>query len=486
MRLTQTLAPQMRQSLRMLQMTSLELRAELQHQMEMNPVIEDVVDKMERPMSSELPEEHASGAVSERELDFSPTGQSAQDTLSCDDADRDYYLQNMENFHASAENGSVDPDAQTRRQAMFDRLVKSETLQDHLLSQISCSDIPDEDKPLAEILVPDINDRGKFIGSIPDIVMIAGTTESKIYSVLRGIQKLDPLGCGGWNDKEILRGQFERLEDSPWEDEIRQLVDQHLEDLAAHREAAICRSLKVTPEELRKIHAEMLAKLYPNPGCGFSPSVDASIYIRPEVVVGKTKGGRWVARVLNRDIPEIRISKFYVNMLSNPKLSAEEKSYIRERVRAAETLQEAVEDRQDTIQNIAQAIVDAQTDVFERGTLAALRPLTMQQIAEKVDVHNTTVSRTVRDKYMSTTFGVVEMRRFFTAGLETENGEAISNEAVRNRVRAIVDAEDKSKPLSDEAISKKLKEEGVTVARRTVAKYRDQLGIPGTAARRVK
>ena len=485
MRLTQKLAPQMRQSLHMLQMTSLELRAELQHQMETNPLIEEVVGKMERVMSAELPEEHVSGTVSERELDFSPDGRSARDTLSCNDSDRDCYLQNMENFHASSENGAVDPDAQSRRQAMFDRQVKSETLQEHLLSQIPCSDIPDDEKALAEILVADINDRGMFDGSIPDIVMVTNTSESQVRAVLRKIQKLDPLGCGGWNAKEILLGQMELLEDSPWEDEVRQLIDRHLEDFAAHREAAICRSLKITPAEYKKVVAE-LCKLDPFPGRGFSPSVDPSIYIRPEVFVGRTRSGKWVARVLNRDVPEIRISKNYVALLEDPNSSTATKSWVRERLRAAETLIEALENRQDTIPNIAQAIVDAQNDVFEKGTMASLRPLTMQQIAEKVDMHNTTVSRTVRNKYMSTPFGVVEMRKFFTAGLETESGESISNEAVRNRVRAIVEAEDKSKPLSDDAISKLLKEEGVTVARRTVSKYRDQLGIPGTAARRVK
>ena len=485
MRLSQTLAPQMRQSLRMLQMTSLELRAELQHQMETNPVIEDVVGKMERSMSAELPEEHVSGAVSERELDFTPTGSSAQETLSCNDADRDYYLQNMENFHPSSENGAVDPEAQSRRQAMFDRQVKTETLQEHLLAQIPLSDIRQDDRALAEILVEYIDDNGYFRGSLPDIEMVTQAKERRVLAVLEKIQKFDPVGCGGRDAREVLLGQMEKLDDSPWEDEVRKLIDRHLPDAAAHREALICRSLGITSAEYPKVIAE-LRKLEIFPGRGFSPGVDVSIYIRPEVFVAKTRSGRWRARVLDRDIPEIRISKRYIAMLEDPNCSAETKSYIRERIRAAETLRDAIEDRQDTIQNIAQAIVDAQTDVFDKGTLAALRPLTMQQIAEKVDVHNTTVSRTVRDKYMSTPFGVVEMRRFFTAGLETESGEAISNEAVRNRVRAIVDAEDKSKPLSDDAISKILKEQGVTVARRTVAKYRDQLGIPGTAARRIK
>lgn len=485
MRQTQTLAPQMRQSLRMLQMTSLELRAELQQQMETNPVIEDVVGKMERTMSSELPEEHVSGAISEKELDFNPNGEQAQQTLSCDDSDRDYFLQNMENCHTTSENGAVDPDAQSRRQSMFDRQVKKETLQEHLLAQIPYSDIPDADRSLAELLVEYVDDNGYFKGSLPDIEMVSQANEARILSVLRKIQQFDPVGCGGRNPREVLLAQMEKLDDSPWEDEVRLLIDKHLEDAAAHREALICRSLNVTPKEYQKVLAE-LRKLEPMPGRGFTPHEGGSIYVRPEVFVSRAKDGTWSARVLDRDIPEIRISKKYIRMLEDPNCPLETKSYIRERIRAAETLREAIEDRQDTIQNIAQAIVDAQTEVFERKTMAALRPLTMDQIAQKVDVHNTTVSRTVRDKYMSTPFGVVEMRRFFTAGLATEDGESISNEAVRNRIRAIVDAEDKSKPLSDDRISKMLQDEGISVARRTVTKYREQLGIPGIAARRIK
>lgn len=485
MRLTQTLAPQMRQSLRMLQMTALELRAELRHELEMNPVIEEVVGKMERTMSTELPVEHASGAISERELDFNPDGEQARSTLACDDADRDYYLQNMENFHATSESGSVDPDAQTRRQALFDRQVKRETLQEHLRAQISCSDIPEEDQELAEFLVDYIDDNGYFKESLPDIQMVKQTTEARIVGVLRKIQKFDPVGCGGRDAREVLLAQMEKLDDSPWEDEVRLLIERHLEDAAAHREVRIYKDLNITASEYSKVLAE-LRKLDLMPGRGFSPSADASIYVRPEVFVRQTADGSWKATVTDRDLPQIRISKHYLAMLEDPDCATETKNYIRERIRAAEARIEALAKRQDTIQRIAQAIVDAQTNVFEQRTMAALRPLTMEQIAQETDVHNTTVSRTVCDKYMSTPFGVVEMRKFFTAGLSTESGESISNEAVRNRLRELINAEDKAFPLSDDSLSEMLKKEGINVARRTVTKYRDKLGIPGIAARRVK
>lgn len=482
---TQVLAPQMRQALRMLELTALDLRTELQQQMWTNPVIEDVGSSMERNLSTELPEEHVSDEISSRELDFTPEGTAAERMLSADDADRDYYLQNLENFTATSDNGAYDPDVQSRRQAMFDKQVKTETLQEHLQNQITLSNIPEEDLALAEILVEYIDDDGYFRGSIPDIMMVSGATEARILDTLSNISKFDPVGCGGRNLRECLLFQMDKLDDSPWEDEVRKLIDRHLEDIASHREALICSKLGIDSSEYGKVLSE-LRKLNPKPGNGFSKRADASIYVRPEIFLSKTDSGKWVVSVTDRDIPDIHISKKYISMLEDPNCSVEAKKFIREKIRAAEQLIESIEERQETIKKIAQAIVDHQTDVFEAKSLASLKPLTMEQIAQKTDVHNATVSRTVRGKYMSTPLGVIELRKFFTAGLTTNSGETVSNMAVKERIRKIIDEEDRKQPLSDDAISKQLKSCGIKCERRTVAKYRESLGIPGATKRRIK
>lgn len=483
-RLSQVLAPQMRQGLDMLQMTALELRAELQHQMEQNPLIEDVTSSLERPISEALPEEHMSGEVSERELDFTADGQSAQQMLMTDDADRDYFLQNMENFQSTSENGTIDPDLPTRRQQMFDRQVKRETLQEHLAQQISLSSIPKEDRDLAAMLVADIDDNGYFTGSVPDIMMVQQVDEPRILATLRKISTFDPIGCGGRDLRECLLFQMEKLEDSPWEDEVRALVDRHLADVASHRVSAICADLHVTPSDYEKILKELRTRLVPKPGSGFTPKSEPDIYVRPEVFLLKNRDGKWTVRVSERDIPEIRISKRYLRMLEDPNCPVETKSYIRERIRAAETLIESIDKRQETIRRIAQAIVDMQTDVFDKKSLSALHPLTQDQIARQIGVHNATVSRTVDRKYMSTPLGLVRLGDFFVAGLSTSSGESISNAAVKDRIRQLIDAEEKRKPLSDEKISQLLKEAGISCARRTVTKYREAMGIPGTSERK--
>lgn len=496
MRLSQMLAPQMRQALKMLQMTSLELRAELQHAMETNPVIEDVGSKTERQLSSELPDDHAYGAVSERELDFRSDGGEIADVLGTgetDDGFRDYFLNNLEG-------SSGDEDRQSRRDHLFDSMVRGKTLQQHLLEQIPLSDIPQEDRELAEILIGDIDEDGFFRGETREIGMVTGASEEKILGVLGEIRLFDPPGCGARNLGECWLSQMDKLDDSPWENEIREMLTRHFDLFSARREAALREVLKVTADEYKSILAA-LATLDHLPGRTYAARTEGGNftakqgssfvqrtrpgeYVTPEVFTYRDSNGDWCARVDGRDLPEIHISKRYQEMLNDPSSSVEVKSYIRERIRAAEALRDAVKKRQETIRLIAQAIIDAQPDFFTQG-MKSLKPLTMQQIADVVGVVGTTVSRTVRDKYMSTPFGVVEMRRFFTSGLSTDAGEAVSNTAVKSRIKDIIAAENREHPLSDEQIGGILKGEGVKISRRTVAKYRIALGIPGAIERRI-
>ena len=313
--------------------------------------------------------------------------------------------------------------------------------------------------------------------------MATGATEQRLEAVRRRILKFDPAGCGWRDPRECLLAQMDKLDDSPWEGEVRKLIAYHLPDVAARRDTLLCEKLKLTPDELAQAVAA-LRTLDPYPGLDkrFVPAADRPEYVHPEIHAVR-KDGRWTAVVDSRDLPDIKISSRYLAILNDPNAPDDAKTYVRERIRAAETLIEAVERRQDTIRRIAQEIVDAQPDFFEKG-FSALKPLTMLTVADKVGVHGTTVSRTVRDKYMTTPFGTVELRRFFASGIASEGGEQVSNAAVQDRIKALVDAEDKSKPLSDDRLAAMLKAEGIDIARRTVAKYRMALKIPGTSGRR--
>ncbi len=482
---TQTLSPKMQQGLAILQRPITELRAELQRQMSLNPAIESIEWRAEVPMSAALPEAHVSGSVSEKELEFNPSTPQGIETLSTDDSDRDQFLKNMENFEPSSENGAVDPDAQTRRQAFFDRQVKTETLQDHLLAQIPLSDIKTEDRRLAETLVYNINDDGYFTGSIPDIQMTSGmVTEVHVLTILAQIGRFDPLGCGGRNLRECLLMQMEKLDDSPWEDEVRALVDRHIPDLMAKRMEPILKDLKIDATDFPNVLAE-LRKLTRHPGRGFQPREDLSIYIEPEVYVVQTASGAWKVRVPEGYLPKVVISRDYRRMQNDRRLDAEARSYARKSVDEAESLLDSMAERQETIRRIAQAIVNEQSRAFDARSLSALRPLTMDQVAEATGLHSSTVSRAVNGKYMATPMGIIEMRKFFLRGVATEGGdEEVAKTAVMNRIRSIIEGEDPAKPLSDQSIVEILKKEHVVVARRTVAKYREALKIPGTRERR--
>ena len=457
---TVTLAPQLRQGVELLAMNLPELRQRLYDEMSRNPCIEDIEPTIETATVSEKVNESA-------RIDDAESG--------------DYPEEDYEPAFGTAAALTHDEEAEERRQRFFDRQTKDETLEEHLLSQLNMSDLEEGDIALAEILIGELDADGRFVGSIPDLMMVTGESEEKIVSVLKAIMQLDPPGCGARTAQECLLAQLDKLDGSPYKEEVRELIERHFVDMAEGRLAAIERDLGISHERYADL-LSALRTLEPRPGRAFDLAGKSISYVHPEVHAVRTKDG-WKASVDDRSLPDIHISPKYIKMLEDPKTDAETRSYIRQRIEAANTLVEAVERRQETITNIAQAIFEAQPGFFEKG-LKGLRPLTMQEIAEKVGVHHATVSRTVRDKYVSTPKGTVELRKFFTSGLTTDSGEQVTTDAVQTRLRALIDEEDKAHPLSDDALSTLLKKEGFPVARRTVAKYRAAIGIPVASERR--
>jgi len=460
-----TLAPQMRQGLKMLAMSLPELRGELVAEMAKNPVIDDIEHTLEKTTISDREREMAE---SERVSDY------PEDDNTFDAA----FLGGV----ASGPNGS-DPEALARREKFFENQVKDETLEEHLLRQLPLSDIEPADLPLAEMLVGDLDDNGYFAGSIPDLVMVSGESEEKIRATLDRIKELDPAGCGSVTHQECLLAQLDAIGDPVQRERVRRLIEDHWQEMAEGRLAGILEDLGI--DRAGYVAAlKALRTLEPHPGRAYRRAGRGEEYVNPEVHVVRCSDG-WRAHVDARSLPEIRISSRYLAMLEDPSQSAETKAYIRERIAAAKAIVEAVAKRHDTVESIAQEIFDRQPGFFEKG-LKGLKPMTMQEIADAVGVHATTVSRTVNGKYASTPKGTLELRRFFTQGLTTDAGEEIARDGVLDRLREIVEAEDKTQPLSDEKISEKLKGEGFPVARRTVAKYRGLAHIPGAVERRYR
>ena len=450
------LAPRMLRGLDMLAMSLPELRAELNRELETNPVIDDVERTLEKD------------TVSQKEREAADRERSQEDDYPEDDSAPDSFYE-------------ADAEAMDRRRSFLESRTSEETLEEHLLSQIATSEIDEAYFQLAEILIGELNDDGYFSGSIPDLVMVTGESEEKIREVLGVIMTFDPPGCGATTLEECLLAQIDKLDSSPYQDEVRELLENRLlKDVAEGRLANVEKALGISHERYADV-LSALRTLDPRPARAYSRSGKGVNYVNPEVHAVKTVNG-WEARVDARSLPEIRISPRYLKMLEDPATDAETKEYIRAKIASVKELKDAIAKREETVTDIAQAIFDAQSGFFEKG-LKGLRPLTMQEIADAVGVHAATVSRTVNDKYVSTPRGTVELRRFFVSGFATADGGVVSKDAVYDALKEIVGSEDRSKPFSDDKISELLKAKGYSVARRTVAKYRAALGIPGASER---
>lgn len=448
-RQTTLLSPQAQLGIRLLMRSLPELREEIVAEMSRNPAIEDFEHPLERQMSEV-----------ERE----------QDAVPLPDYPEDDFVPGLNHDEALAE----------RRQVLFDRQVRAETLQEHLLRQLPLSDFAPSDWSLVESLVGELDDDGYFRGSLAEVCQAYSRPESEVEGLLGSLTRLDPPGCGARSVRECLLAQVDALE--PEEDRlaVRRIIDTHLEDIAAGRFATVERAMGIDRAEYVRL-LKALRTLDGRPGRQF-PSVRERIeYVNPEIRAVRRQG-RWVAEMDARSLPVIRLSQKFAELLRDPAQTAETKAYVRERIAAARALQEAVVRRQETVQAIADEIFDRQQDFFEKG-LAALRPLTELEVAAKVGVHGTTVSRTVRDKYVSTPKGTFELRRFFATGVKTASGEDLSQQAALDALKKIVAKEDAAHPLSDEKLAEKMKAAGFPVARRTVAKYRDRLSIPGSSER---
>jgi RNA polymerase sigma-54 factor len=465
-----TLAPQLRQSLDMLQMPVLELRAAILKEMEQNPTIDGVKDPNEEILS-EIQPEPVSSSVADGELNADPD---VDAILRQDDEWRDYFMKGIENF-------SNNDDADEKRQYLLDSIRQTTSLQEHLLEQLTLVELGPSEREMAVMLIGNIGKDGYFTGSIPDLVMISGMREDDVLRILRVIQGFDPPGIAATSLRECLLAQLELVEDSPWEDEAHLLIDKYLTRLAAHDEKFLCGVLNLTNDELQHV-IHLIRSFNPRPGLIFEEQ--STEYVEPEVFIEREQG-RFVAKVDGKQLPFIRISKHYRRMLEDPSINAETKSYIRERIRAGAFLIRSIHQRQETIRKIAQEIIDAQSDFLLKG-IEGLRPMTMAEVALKVGVHETTVSRTVANKYMKTDVGVFEMKYFFTPGLKTRDGSTVSNKSVQDIIQKLVGQEDPANPLSDQAIEAALREQGINVARRTISKYRGILKIPPSHRRRIK
>jgi RNA polymerase sigma-54 factor len=361
---------------------------------------------------------------------------------------------------------------------MFDSLTAETSLAEHLMEQVRETDLADEQRAIAELLIGNIDDYGYLKATVEELAASANLTQEKILEVLKAIQTFDPVGVGARDLRECLMLQLERSGQT--ETLEYRIVRDFMDALGKRRIPEIARGTNHSVEEVQESLGK-IARLEPRPGRAFLP--DADQYVLPEVFVQKN-GDEFAVTTNDEQIPHLRISNVYKDLMSAGENNSEVKNYIREKIRAGKFLIKSLHQRQTTILNIGKEIVKRQSEFMEKG-VAHLKPMTMAQIADVVGVHETTVSRAVSGKYMQTPQGVFEMKFFFTAGLQTSSGEGVSNTSVKDMIAEIFKAEDPSRPLSDQEVVKMLGDKGITIARRTVAKYRGELNILPSNLRKV-
>jgi RNA polymerase sigma-54 factor len=488
-RLTQSLvlAPQLQQSLALLQAPTLELKALVEQELQQNPVLEEAPvaesEMQDRNQDGESPAEKADPAEPPADLTFDPATEKPSDApaddfqaeferlAQLDQEWRDHFAQTNIPSRASSED-------EEKRQFMFDSIVAATSLQEMLLEQVRESSIVQDQWPIAEMIIGNIDDYGYLKATVEELAASTGLPGERILEVLKAIQTFDPPGVGARDLQECLMLQLERAGEK---DSLEyRIVKDFMEALGKRRIPEIARGTACEVDEVQDA-LERIARLEPRPGRAFLPDNDQ--YVLPEVFVHRS-GEEFTVSTNNEHIPHLRISNTYKDLMSQGQNSSEVRNYIREKIRAGKFLIKSLHQRQQTILNIAREIVNRQREFMEKG-VAFLKPLTMVQVAEVVGVHETTVSRAVSGKYMDTPQGIFEMKYFFTAGIQTATGDGLSNTSVKDMISEIFKKEDTSRPLSDQEVVKMLKEKGIVIARRTVAKYRTELNILPSNLRKV-
>jgi RNA polymerase sigma-54 factor len=357
---------------------------------------------------------------------------------------------------------------------------RPQTLQDYLYQQLGFLDCPDDIHELAEFIIYNLNRDGYLNASLEDVARDfgGGMTPEKVAEALRQVQKLDPPGVGARDLRECLLLQI--TPETPHADALRMIVSNHLEDVRRNRLPAIQKKTSLSIDQI-KAAIEQIKELDPRPGASFS--AETVPYVAPDLVVEQDDEGNYQVRLVDEHMPQLHISRKYYQMLRDRSTPVETREWIQRKIQAARWLIESIEQRRNTILKVARAIIDHQKAFLNDGP-EYIQPLKMQEIADRVGVHVTTVSRAVDDKWVQTPRGIFPLKRFFGGGTVTDTGEEVAWEIVQQKLREVIDHEDKANPLSDDEIVQKFAEQGLKVARRTVTKYRKKLDIPSSRERK--
>lgn len=447
-----TMTPQLQQAIRLLQLPVLDLSAQIQEALEENIMLE----------MEDLPDVPKTSAETTAEIE----------TIRAEDS---WQSSSMERIQDGGWNGEGRPVSEFADES-------GQSLREHLLWQLELEDFSPREALIGEALIDSINDDG-YLTADPEeitdsIAVEAGVTIDEIEEALRKVQRLDPVGVGARSLSECIVLQLQQLAPGTPELELAiAMASEHLPQIAAREYGEIRRSLR-TSEEAFEVALALVKSCNPKPGQAVSPA--AAEYVIPDVFVRKIDG-RWQVEVSASGIPRLSVNQQYAKLLRG----SGDHAVLRTQLQEARWLVRSLEIRNETLMKVATCIVSRQREFLEHGD-EAMKPLVLRDVAESIGMHESTISRVTTNKYMHTPRGVFEFKYFFSSHLATVGGEDQSSTSVRAKIRKLIGAENPAKPLSDNKIASLLADEGITVARRTVAKYREAMKIPSSSDRKVR
>jgi len=499
------LAPQLRQSLKILQVPALELRSAILEELQTNPLLEEVgsndesLDANETEPSPEeehgdsedFPEdvqsaekETSEDKEKQDELETDLDDGVGEDIQDMDFSDEFAILKEMEEdlrehyereYEGEAKLGNSD--AEEKRKFFFDSLVAETSLQEHLLDQLKLIEVTEGQRQACEYLIGSLDENGFLSTDLSDIGLLSGIALDDLQNGLKTLQSFEPIGIASIDLQDCL---LKQMDARGWEEtNAYQIVKDHFKLLVRRRVPELSRKLS-QPTEVIHEAIERVAELDPAPGRRFSEDTNQSVSADATV---ERLAGDWEISLNNDYIPKLKINRTYKELISKGILSTKEKEYVRNQMRAGKFLISSIDQRQNTIERITRKILDRQEDFFIEGS-SKLKPMTMAEVADEIEVHETTVSRAIANKYLKTPHGTFPFKYFFTPGYSGKDGDSVSNTSVKEIIGSVIEGEDSAKPLSDRKIVDILAEKDISLARRTVAKYREELGIPATNLRR--
>ena len=474
----QVLAPRMIQSMEILQLPIMALQERIEQEIQENPVLDLLEEDLDLPEEQVEVENPNAPSEEERELVVAESKNNEDDferLLNLDEEWPDHFEE-----RSRPSSTRLEEEGARKHDAMANMVARPQSLHDYLHDQLGWFDLEQGIRQMADRIIYNLDANGYLQGRLEDLIDPDAGPEQLVLAqqALALVQKLDPPGVAARDLRECLLLQL--TTGMPHYEQLKTLISSHLEDLEHNRLPVIERRTGYAIPLIQQVLSE-LRKLNPKPGAEFGDTFVPNV--TPDIFIELGDDGRYKVRLEDGRTPSLYISAYYRKLLTSGEANAETREYIKRKINSAQWLIESIEQRRNTLTRVSQAIVDHQTEFLNKGP-EFIEPLKMQQIADKVKVHVTTVSRAVDDKWIQTPRGIFPLKRFFCGGTMSADGEEIAWDAVRLKLQEVIDGENKQHPYSDDELVKELAKHGLTVARRTVTKYRKAMNIPSSRQRR--